>query len=106
MRVYVLSVGYMEGHEVLDVLTRERAIEIFGLPEVILADEAGTEGVSIRHGNANEMTSLALDLPSLDRVLLIAALALERVQVDDAGEAEMLLEKVVTLDARYIPPKP
>lgn len=41
-----------------------------------------------------------------ERTLRIAALALERVQVGDALEAEMLLEQVVTLNAQYVEPKP
>lgn len=38
-----------------------------------------------------------------ERLLLVAALALERVQVDDADEAEALLSQVVTLDGEYVP---
>lgn len=40
-----------------------------------------------------------------DRLLDIAARALERTQVGDADEATALLEQVVTLDGKYVPPK-
>lgn len=37
------------------------------------------------------------------RLLSAAARALERVQVDDSGEAEFILEQVVTLSGEYKP---
>jgi hypothetical protein len=37
------------------------------------------------------------------RLLRAAAAALERTQVDDAGEATMILEQVVTLNGEYVP---
>lgn len=37
-----------------------------------------------------------------ERILLVAALALERAQVGDAMEAEALLSQVVTLDGSYV----
>lgn len=53
------------------------------------------------------MWRIGSDQPAqLDRLLRIAALALERARVGDAGEAEMLLEQAVTLDARYVEPLP
>lgn len=39
-----------------------------------------------------------------DRLLMAAAAALERTQVDDPGEATMILEQVVTLDGKYVHP--
>jgi hypothetical protein len=40
-----------------------------------------------------------------DRLLRAAAAALERTQVDDSGEATMILEQVVTLSGEYVQPK-
>jgi len=51
-----------------------------------------------------EASELAFVREQRDRLLRIAAAALERTQVDDAGEATMILEGVVTLDGKYVEP--
>lgn len=51
------------------------------------------EAVGYRYSRAGEWA----------RLLHAAAAALERTQVDDPGEATMILEKVVRLDGSYVP---
>jgi hypothetical protein len=49
-----------------------------------------------------EASELVMVREQRDRLLVAAAAALERTQVDDPGEATMILEAIVTLDGKYV----
>lgn len=67
------------------------------------SDEGTSYYLAIAEQEASE---LAFVREQCNRLLGIAAAALERTQVDDAGEATALLEQVVTLDGKYVLPPP
>ena len=65
------------------------------------------EGTSYYLATAEqEASELEFVRDQRDRLLVAAAAALERTQVDDPGEATMILEQVVTLAGEYVYPTP
>lgn len=66
----------------------------------LLDNEAFLERIE-NLGDAYEMAEELYDM--IKRLRSAAARALERAQVGDAMEAEMILEQVVRLDGEYIP---
>jgi hypothetical protein len=74
-----------------------------------LAQETGLEASTIESALDDVVAKAGRDellrqaAHARERLLVIAAAALERAQVGDADEAEALLSQVVTLDGRYVP---